>query len=84
LNERQREYAEHIMRSSGSLLVIINDILDLASIDAGSLELQRDLIDVRETIDASVRGIEDRLTESEIDLSLDVPADIGAVRADGK
>ena len=84
LNTRQREYADHILRSSGSLLVIINDILDLASIDAGSLELQREVIDVRSTIEASVRGIEDRLKEARVDLDLDVPDEIGSMLADGK
>ncbi|CAO4181200.1 ATP-binding protein [Methylorubrum populi] len=84
LNERQREYSEHIMRSSAALLVIINDILDLASIDAGSLELQRETIDVRATVEAAARGIEDRLAESDIGLDLDVPGDIGSVFADGK
>ncbi len=50
LNPRQREYADHIMRSSAALLVIINDILDLASIDAGSMELTRERVDVQTTI----------------------------------
>ncbi|MDQ0545920.1 signal transduction histidine kinase [Methylobacterium brachiatum] len=84
LNDRQREYSDHIMRSSAALLVIINDILDLASIDAGSLELQREEVDVQSTIEAAVRGIEDRLAESHITLALDVPEDIGSVHADGK
>ena len=84
LNTRQREYADHIMRSSGALLVMINDILDLASIDAGSLELQREDVDVQATVEAAVRGLEDRLAEARISLSVDVPADIGTVRADGK
>ncbi|MCJ2119878.1 PAS-domain containing protein [Methylobacterium sp. J-001] len=84
LNDRQREYSDHIMRSSAALLVIINDILDLASIDAGSLELQREEVDVQTTIEAAVRGIEDRLAESHITLALDVPEDIGSVHADGK
>ncbi|MGU3536519.1 ATP-binding protein [Methylobacterium sp. A54F] len=84
LNARQREYSDHIMRSSGALLVIINDILDLASIDAGSLELQRETIDVQLTIEAAVRGIEDRLAESGVTLALDVPDDVGSVVADGK
>ena len=84
LNPRQREYADHIMRSSAALLVIINDILDLASIDAGSLELQRETVDVQATVEAAVRGVEDRLAESRITLALDVPEDIGSVRADGK
>jgi signal transduction histidine kinase len=72
------------MRSSAALLVIINDILDLASIDAGSLELQREEVDVQATVEAAVRGIEDRLAESHITLALDVPEDIGSVHADGK
>jgi signal transduction histidine kinase len=84
LNERQREYSGHIMRSSGALLVMINDILDLASIDAGSLELTREVVDVRATVDAAVRGLEDRLADSAIGLDLDVPDDVGSFIADGK
>ncbi|WP_375456049.1 ATP-binding protein [uncultured Methylobacterium sp.] len=84
LNARQREYSEHIMRSSGALLVIINDILDLASIDAGSLELERETVDVQATIAAALLGIEDRLAESGLALALDVPDDIGSVFVDGK
>jgi signal transduction histidine kinase len=84
LNHRQREYSDHIMRSSAALLVMINDILDLASVDAGSLELQREDLDIRATVDAAVRGLEDRLAEARIALSVDVPEDIGSLRADGK
>jgi signal transduction histidine kinase len=84
LNERQREYSGHIMRSSGALLVMINDILDLASIDAGSLELSREVVDVRATVEAAVRGLEDRLAEAAIALDLDLPEDIGSFVADGK
>ncbi|WP_375466209.1 ATP-binding protein [uncultured Methylobacterium sp.] len=84
LNARQREYAEHIMRSSAALLVIINDILDLASIDAGSLELQRETVEVKATIEAALLGIEDRLAEADLTLVLDVPDDIGSVFVDGK
>ncbi len=84
LNHRQREYSDHIMRSSAALLVMINDILDLASVDAGSLELQRENLDVRATVDAAVRGLEDRLAEARIALTVDVPGDIGTLRADGK
>ncbi|TVR08782.1 MAG: PAS domain-containing protein [Salinarimonadaceae bacterium] len=84
LNARQREYAGHIMRSSGALLAIINDILDLASIDTGSLELSPEDVDVRETIDAAIRGLEDRIAEARLDLVVDAPAGVGSFRADGK
>ena len=39
LNEKQLEYAGYVTKSSAALLAIINDILDLATIDAGALEL---------------------------------------------
>jgi signal transduction histidine kinase/PAS domain-containing protein len=84
LNPRQREYAGHIMRSSSALLAILNDILDLASIDTGALELSRETVDIRETIEAAARGLEDRLAESSLTLHIDAPADLGGFLADGK
>ena len=66
LNPRQRDYAGHIMRSSAALLAILNDILDLASIDTGSLELMPEIVDIRSTIEAAMRGLEDRLAESSL------------------
>jgi signal transduction histidine kinase len=84
LNPRQREYSDHIMRSSGALLAIINDILDLASIDTGSLELAREDVDIRQTITDAARGIEDRLAESSVRLDIDAPDGIGSFKADGK
>ena len=84
LNPRQRDYADHIMRSSASLLAILNDILDLASIDTGSLELTPEIVDIRSTIEAAMRGLEDRLAESSLHLVIDTPDDIGTFVADGK
>lgn len=84
LNTRQKDYASHIMRSSGALLAIINDILDLASIDTGSLELNREEVDIRDTIDAAVRGVEDRIAEASLTLEIDAPQEMGSFMADGK
>lgn len=84
LNERQREYAGHITQSSGALLAIINDILDLASIDTDAIELARDRVDVRGTIEAAATGIRDRLAETGLTLAIDVPAGIGSFSGDAK
>jgi signal transduction histidine kinase len=84
LNPRQREYASHIMRSSSALLAMINDILDLASIDTGAMELVRETVDIRDTIEAAARGVEDRLAESAVTLHIETPANIGNFVADGK
>jgi signal transduction histidine kinase len=84
LSPRQREYAGHIMRSSGALLAIINDILDLASIDTGSMELAREEVDIRRAIAEAARGIEDRLAESSVRLEVEAAEDIGSFTADAK
>ena len=84
LNERQREYAAHIMQSSAALLAIINDILDLASIDADTIELSPERIDIRAAIEAAAKGVDDRLVEDHLNLVVDVPADIGSFTGDSK
>jgi two-component system cell cycle sensor histidine kinase PleC len=43
--ERQREYVDHIMQSGRHLLRLINDVLDIAKMDAGKLMLDRRWID---------------------------------------
>jgi two-component system sensor histidine kinase/response regulator len=41
LNERQRNYVETVKASGNGLLTVINDILDLAKIEAGKLDFQK-------------------------------------------
>ena len=51
LNDKQREYLNDISASSRTLLAIINDILDLTTIDAGALELKLAPVKVAELVD---------------------------------
>lgn len=46
LNDRQVEYAAGIVSASGTLLTLIDDILDLANIEAGYLQLDPGSVDV--------------------------------------
>ena len=47
LTQEQREYVEGIHRSCGSLMSVINDILDLSKAEAGRVELEVSDMDVR-------------------------------------
>lgn len=84
LSEKQGEYAEYIQTSSSALLAIINDILDLATLDAGIMELDLGDVDVASTVSAAVEGLKDRIAEAKISLRTQVPDDIGNMIADEK
>lgn len=71
LEPRQREYLDHIGTSSSVLLTIVNDILDLATVDAGIMELDIAEVDVAKTIEAAAELIADRLQEHSIGLKVE-------------
>jgi signal transduction histidine kinase len=84
LNEKQLEYAGFITDSSHALLAIIDDILDLASIDAGAMELRLEDVDVAEAMKAAASGVQDRLSEAAIELRIVMTDGVGSLRADGR
>jgi signal transduction histidine kinase len=72
LNDRQRDYLDHIGSSSSVLLTIVNDILDLATVDAGIMKLEIGEVRVAETSHAAADLIGERLREHSIALKLDL------------
>ncbi len=84
LNAKQSEYVGYVMKSSAALLAIINDILDLATIDTGATELAVKPTDILATIRAAVEGVQDRLAESTLTLQIVAADDIGTFPADAK
>jgi CheY-like chemotaxis protein len=54
LDAQQREYVKIVQVSGQSLLTMINDILDLSKIEAGKLELDYSLIELRPMIAATL------------------------------
>jgi signal transduction histidine kinase len=82
LTERQREYLGYIQVSTNSLLAIINNILDLATIDAGAMKLNLGPVDIRRTMDAAAEGVQDRLGQGGLSLNIRAAPDIGSFVAD--
>jgi signal transduction histidine kinase len=77
LMPKQAEYLGYITASTNALLAIINNILDLATIDAGAMSLNLGFIDIRKTIEAAAEGIQDRLATDRIQLRVDADSNIG-------
>ena len=82
LMPKQAEYLGYITASTNALLAIINNILDLATIDAGAMSLNLGSIDIRKTIEAAAEGIQDRLATDRIELKVDVDPNIGSFVGD--
>ncbi|MFZ5692620.1 MAG: ATP-binding protein [Pseudomonadota bacterium] len=83
LTDRQSEYLGYITVSTNALLALINDILDLATIDAGAMTLNLGPVDIRKTMEAAAEGVRDRLINQHISLEIESdPADIGTFSAD--
>jgi PAS domain S-box-containing protein len=58
LNERQQHALATVEASGQHLLSLINDILDLAKIEAGKTELTRKALDIDEVCQASIRFVQ--------------------------
>jgi signal transduction histidine kinase len=82
MNEKQREYLSAVSRSSETLLSTINDILDLANIDAGALELRLAPAKINAIIDAAVLGVKERMTRIHLALHIEVDENVDELIAD--
>ena len=69
LTPEQRDYLEMIQGSGEGLLELLNAILDLSKIEAGSLELEPHIFDVGETVDSAVQLLSAQALEKRLDLT---------------
>ncbi|MBO0903424.1 PAS-domain containing protein [Jiella sp. MQZ13P-4] len=83
LNERQSEYLDYISSSTSTLLTIVNDILDLATVDAGIMELELSKVDIARTVEQAVDGVRDRFEAADIRLDVDLSEAGSSFLADG-
>src|SRR5436305_1199519 len=82
LTPKQAEYLGYITTSTNALLAIINNILDLATIDAGAMTLNLGPVDIRATMNAAAEGVQDRLVQANLTLQIRAASDIGSFIAD--
>lgn len=79
---RSLRYSENILSSGRMLLAIINDLLDLAKIEAGKLELHIGPVNLRDMADALIDFMQPLAMKKKLTLVSDVADDIPAVHSD--
>jgi len=81
LDDQQREYVDLVRTSGDHLLLLINDILDYAKIEAGKLDLEREPFGLRECIEEAMDLVAAKASEKKLELVLqcasNVPVTIG-------
>ncbi|WP_052285844.1 sensor histidine kinase [Azorhizobium caulinodans] len=84
MNPRQREFMTHVNQSADALRELIDDILDLATIDAGAMALDLDAVDVTATLEAAADSVRDLLESAGVRLELEWSGEPGTFIADGR
>ncbi len=81
-NAKYVEYAKDIHKSGQHLLDLINDVLDLAKLEAGKLELRETDVSVHDVVALCLNLLGGRARENHVVLETDLPADLPAIRGD--
>ena len=72
LDDKQKRYVNNIQKSGKVLLDMINDILDLAKIESGKMELRPSEFDLEQVIEAQCDAIRPLSEKKNIDLLVEV------------
>ncbi len=82
LNERQLDYSRGILDGSHRLLALINDVLDLATIESGRMGLDITSIDVHALLAGILSLTRERVGALPLEVGFDCPTDIGTIEGD--
>jgi diguanylate cyclase (GGDEF)-like protein/PAS domain S-box-containing protein len=82
LNEKQVRHVSNISASGKHLLALVNNILDLAKIEAGKIDLFYEEFGIRETVNEVVMIMNFLASKKSIKIQMDVPSDINSFYAD--
>jgi len=76
MNETQLKYVGHIVGSGRHLLHVINNILDLAKVESGRMEIQPTLVNPDQLIRAGLMMIRDKAVKHNLRIDLQVDNDL--------
>ena len=82
INAKQKEYLEDILTSGKHLLVLINDVLDLAKVGAGKMELKPEKFSLRKAIEEACAVTKPIMQKKSIRLEVNVAPELGHVTLD--
>ena len=82
LNERQQRYLATAKRNAHRLKLLIDDLLDISRIEAGTMELEIGELDVKEAVAEVLDSMKGQLDGKGSRVEVNIPAGLGKVKAD--
>ena len=82
LNGQQADYMQDILSSGRHQLALVNDILDLAKVEAGRMELELSSFSLSAAIESGLSMLRERAGRHQIALALDADPGVDTIEAD--
>ncbi|MDG0817781.1 PAS domain-containing sensor histidine kinase [Bdellovibrio svalbardensis] len=79
LTEEQRQYADVLSRASENLLRILNDVLDLAKLEANQLRFENIAFNVHDVIYRSVELVKHRIENKKLNLEVNIEPSVNTI-----
>ena len=82
--EYLKDYVNVLDSKSKRLKVLIEDLFEASKASSGNIELNMEKIDIIQLLRQSIGELEEKLSEANLDLKINVPEEKVYVRADGR
>ncbi|HAX36358.1 MAG TPA: two-component sensor histidine kinase [Spirochaetaceae bacterium] len=82
LNEKQKKYVTNVLTSGKHLLLLINQILDMAKVEAGKMKLSLAFIPIKNILYEISLLVEDMVGKKQLDMQLEIDEDLPEIEAD--
>ena len=82
LNEKQRQYVNNVLTSGKHLLLLINQILDMAKVEAGKMKLALSSLPMKSLLNEISLLVEDMVGKKKIKMLLEIAEDLPNIEAD--
>jgi two-component system, OmpR family, phosphate regulon sensor histidine kinase PhoR len=84
VNEKQKHYLDVVLRQSESLTMLINDLLDLSRIEAGTIKVRSEPVKLSGVVGGVAQQLDNLTKEKGITLRLAIPADMPLISGDSE
>jgi len=82
LNEKQKKYVNNVLTSGKHLLLLINQILDMAKVEAGKMKLALSNLLMKNLLNDISLLVADMVSKKKIEMSLEIAEDLPNIEAD--